>query len=158
MPQAIPKTHRGGMPVTFLDLDTYIGWFQDQLGFCTLTIGSNTYQQPVAMLEVGTPAEVTLADASHDDMTLGTTIVVTGNTVEGIMPDIQSASVGRRSCVMNESGGNAYVTVTDETNTKINGQGKRLLIGNGGWVILEESANDQFIIIGGAKVSLAAFA
>jgi len=157
MPYAIPLSHRGGEPVTFIELDKRIGWINDKLGFYEETIGGIVCNIPVEVMGQ-TVSAVTLADASHDDMVLGQNVVLTGNTVQGIMPDIQSATAGRRSYVGNASGGSVYVTVTDETNTKINGQGKRLLIEDGGFVILEEASNDNFIILRGCKVTLVPFA
>jgi hypothetical protein len=105
-----------------------------------------------------TIAAETLADGSNDDIELGKVMIVTGNVVEGIIGDIASATAYRRTAAINKSGGVILVTVADETNTKINGQGKRMSIVDDGYVVLMETANDQFIIVEASGVSLVAYA
>ncbi len=99
----------------------------------------------------------TMADGSNDDVALGQVCVATGNVVEGIIGDIGSATADRVTAVLNRSGGVLNVTVADETNTKINGQGKRLAITDGGYCVLIEKANDQFRILDAVGVTLVAF-
>ncbi len=99
----------------------------------------------------------TMADGSNDDVALGQVCVATGNAVEGIIGDIGSATADRVTAVINRSGGVLNVTVADESNTKINGQGKRLAIVDTGYCVLIEKANDQFRIIDAAGVTLVAF-
>ena len=99
----------------------------------------------------------TMADGSNDDVALGQVCIATGNAVEGIIADIASATEHRITAVVNRSGGVLNVTVTDETNTKINGQGKRLAIAKDGYCVLIEKANDQFRIVDAVGVTLVAF-
>jgi len=100
----------------------------------------------------------TMADTDNDDVVLGQVCVATGNVVEGIIGDVGSATVGRKTCVVNRSGGTLLITVADETNTKINELGKRLSIADRGYCVLMEAANDKLTVIDAAGVSLVAFA
>ncbi len=112
---------------------------------------------PNSLVDLTVAAE-TLADGSNDDIELGKVMVVTGNVVEGIIGDIGTATVYRRTCAVNKSGGVVLITVADESNTTINGQGKRLSIVDDGYVVLMETANDAFIILEASGVTLVAFA
>jgi hypothetical protein len=60
--------------------------------------------------------------------------------------------------MVNRSGGVALVTVADESNMKINGQGKRLSIVDGGFCVLMETANDNQIMVAASGVTLVAYA
>jgi len=100
----------------------------------------------------------TMADTDNDDVALGQVCVASGNTVEGVIGDIASATVGRKTCIVNRSGGTLLCTVTDESNTKINELGKRLSIADRGYCVLMEAANDKFTVIEAAGVSLVAYA
>jgi hypothetical protein len=110
------------------------------------------------MLTGLTEVAETFADGSNDDVELGKVNVVTGNAVEGIIGDTGSATAYRITAVVNRSGGVILVTVTDETNMKINGQGKRLSIVDGGFCVLMETANDLQIMVAASGVTLVAYA
>jgi hypothetical protein len=60
--------------------------------------------------------------------------------------------------VINRSGGVLLVTVADEGNTTINGQGLRLSITDGGYCALIEDGNDAFRILDASGVTQVAFA
>lgn len=100
----------------------------------------------------------TMADTDNDDVALGQVCIASGNTVEGVIGDIGTATVYRRTAIVNRSGGTLLCTVADESNTTINGQGKRLSIADRGYAVLMETANDAFILLEAAGVSLVAFA
>lgn len=123
----------------------------------TQTVSSVDYKVPIAVAGFTASAK-TCADTSNDDVTLGQITILTGNTVQAVIGDIGTATTRRRTCVVNASGGDAYVTVTDQTNTKINGVAKRLLLADNGWAVLEETGNDAFIINSGSGATLVAFA
>jgi hypothetical protein len=97
------------------------------------------------------------SDGSNDDVTLGQVNVITGNAVEGIIGDIGTATEHRVTAIINRSGGIIYATVVDESNTKINGQGKRLKIAKDGLCVLIETANDLFRIVDAVGVTLVAY-
>jgi hypothetical protein len=99
----------------------------------------------------------TLADGSNDDFELGQINIATGNAVEGIIKDIGTATVARITAIINRSGGVIYATVADESNMKINGQGKRLCIAKDGYVVLMEQANDLFVMLDAVGVTLVAY-
>jgi hypothetical protein len=111
---------------------------------------------PNSLIGLTAQAE-TLADGSNDDIELGQLNVVTGNVVEGIIKDIGTATVGRITGIVNASGGVILITVADESNMKINGQGKRLSIVAGGYCTLFEQANDLFVILEASGVTLVAY-
>ena len=110
------------------------------------------------MLTGLTEAAETLADGSNDDIELGKVMVCTGNAVEGIIGDIGTATAYRVTAAVNRSGGVVLITVADESNTLINGQGKRLSIVDGGFVVLMETGNDTFIMLAASGVTLVAYA
>lgn len=101
---------------------------------------------------------VTFADSGNDDLTLGEVAVATGNVVEGIIPDIDTFTGFRITGVINASGGVLLVTVAQEADITINGQGKRLSIVDGGYCVLMEIDDDSFAIVDASGVSLVAFA
>jgi hypothetical protein len=111
---------------------------------------------PNSLIGLTAQAE-TLADGSNDDIELGQLNIVTGNVVEGIIKDIGTATVARITGIVNAAGGTILITVADEGNMKINGQGKRLSIVEGGYCVLMEQANDLFVILEASGVSLVAF-
>jgi len=154
----IPLFRQGGQPITYADLDDAMGRVNEELpNSAAMTIGAVAYtDMPMPMLGVGSGAAVTLADGTHKTLTLGTTNTLTGNTVVGALADIGTATVGRRTAIVNKSGGVAEVSVYDEANTTINGVKKKLTFAAGGWVLLEETANDKFVILGGAQVTFSA--
>lgn len=99
----------------------------------------------------------TLADGSNDDIELGQINIVTGNAVEGIIKDIGTATVARITAIVNRSDGVILITVADESNMKINGQGKRLSIAKDGYCVLMEQANDLFVMLDAIGVTLVAY-
>lgn len=126
-------------------------------GMTTVTVGDVAYTIPVAGLGLVANVE-TLADASNDDIELGKMNIITGNKVQAAIGDIGSATAQRRTVIINAGTGTALVTVADEGNTTINGQGKRLSMPAGSWVVLNETANDVFVIEAGHGIDLVAFA
>ena len=110
------------------------------------------------MLTGLTAVAETFADGSNDDVVLGSVTVATGNVVEGIIGDTGSATEHRITAIVNRSGGALLITVADETNMKINGQGKRMSIVDGGYAVLMETANDLQILVAASGVTLVAFA
>jgi hypothetical protein len=101
---------------------------------------------------------MTNADGSNDDVALGEVCIATGNVVESIIGDVGSATAYRITAVVNKSGGVLLVTVADESNMTINGQGKRMSIVDDGYAVLMETANDTLILVEASGVSLVAFA
>ena len=110
------------------------------------------------MLTGLTENTATFADTDNDDVALGQVCVASGNVVEGIIGDIGTATAYRITAVVNRSGGVLLVTVADESNTLINGQGKRLSIVDKGFCVLMETGNDTFVMLAASGVSLVAFA
>lgn len=126
-------------------------------GMTTITVGDVAYTIPVAGLGLVANVE-TLADTSNDDIDLGKVNIITGNKVQAAIADIGTATAQRRTVIINAGTGTALVTVTDQGNTTINGQKKRLSMPAGSWVVLNETANDVFVIEAGHGVDLVAFA
>lgn len=95
---------------------------------------------------------------SNQVVALGQVCVASGNAFEGVIADIASATNYRITAIVNRSGGTLLVSVADETNMKINGQGKRMSIADKGYAVLMEIANDNFAITIASGVSLVAYA
>ena len=128
-------------------------WLPQGSAETTVTISTTDYPIP-AILQGLTGVVETFADTDNDDVELGKVNIVTGNTVEGKIADIETATVGRVTGIVNRSGGTILASNTDETNTKINGAAGRLSIVDDGWIALAEVADDKFVVIGGAGWSL----
>jgi hypothetical protein len=130
-----------------------------QAGDVNILTATGVADTPMPNMLTGlTERAETCADTSNDDITLGQVNVCTGNVVEAIIGDNGSGSAYRITAVVNRSGGVLLVTVTDESNQKINGQGKRMSIVDGGYAVLMETANDLFIMVAASGVSLVAYA
>lgn len=121
----------------------------------SVEVSSAAYAIPELLVGL-TGAVETFADGSNDDIELGKVNIVSGNTVEGQIADIGTATVGRVTGIVNRSGGVILCSNTDEANTKINQTAGRLSIVDDGWIALAEVANDSFVVIGGAGWSLVA--
>lgn len=126
-------------------------------GMTTVTVGDVAHTIPVAGLGLVANVE-TLADTDNDDIELGKMNIITGNTVQAAIGDIGTATAQRRTVIINAGTGTALVTVADQGNTTINGQKKRLSMPAGSWVVLNETANDVFVIEAGHGIDLVAFA
>lgn len=122
-----------------------------------LNVTDTLYEVPVQVMGF-TAAQRSCADTSNDTVTLGQITLMLYNTVPGRVADIGTATTGRRTCAVNAGTAAQYVQPFDTASTKINGVAKRLLVQPGGWVVLEETTNDNFIIVAGAGVTLANFA
>lgn len=118
---------------------------------------ANTYLPTILVGLTVNTKDMSAAD-SNQVVALGQVCVATGNAFEGEIADTASATNFRITAVVNRSGGTLLVSVADESNMKINGQGKRMSIEPNGYAVLMEIANDNQSLVAASGVTLVAYA